>query len=103
MVNVIIYLEKKHNAKELVKTLLSQKLIASASIDENNVSFELENDLLSEKIYNVITAHSKSLLFSRIVKATTEIIGEEVQINSVPIVASNELFDTNVRTRTLPV
>jgi hypothetical protein len=41
MVNVIIYLKKEHNPKELVKFLLTEKLIAPASIDENNISYEL--------------------------------------------------------------
>ena len=39
MVNVLIYLKKEDSAKELVKYLLEEKLIASATIDENNISF----------------------------------------------------------------
>lgn len=95
MVNIIIYLEKEHNAKELVEHLLSEKLIASASIDQNNISYELENNNFSEKVYSVITAQSKALLFNEVVNAVTNKIGYELPINSIPIVASNKLFDTN--------
>jgi uncharacterized protein involved in tolerance to divalent cations len=67
MVNIIIYLKKEHSAKELVKSLLEEKLIASATIDENNISYKLENSIFSEEVISVITAQSKSLLFSDIV------------------------------------
>jgi hypothetical protein len=103
MVNIIIYLEKEHNAKELVKHLLSEKLIASASIDQNNISYELENNNFSEKVYSVITAQSKSLLFNDVVNAVTEKIGFELPINSIPIVASNKLFDTKIKSKTIPI
>jgi uncharacterized protein involved in tolerance to divalent cations len=103
MVNIIIYLEKEHNAKELVKHLLSEKLIASASIDQNNISYELENNNFSEKVYSVITAQSKTLLFNDVVNAVTEKIGFELPINSIPIVASNKLFDTKIKSKTIPI
>lgn len=44
MVNVIIYLNKSLDAKELVDALLGNQLIANASIDLDNVSYQLEND-----------------------------------------------------------
>lgn len=103
MVNIIIYLKKEHNAKELVKFLLSEKLIASASIDENNISHKLENDDYSEDIYSVITSQSKSLLFNEIVKIVEAKTGEETSIISTPIVASNKIFDENVRTKTITI
>jgi uncharacterized protein involved in tolerance to divalent cations len=103
MVNIKIYLEKEHNAKELVKHLLSEKLIASASIDQNNISYELENNNFSEKVYSVITAQSKTLLFNDVVNAVTEKIGFELPINSIPIVASNKLFDTKIKSKTIPI
>ena len=102
MVNIIIYLKKEHNAKELVKFLLSEKLIASASIDENNISYKLENSSISEEVFSVITAQSKSLLFSEIVKAVEAKIGEDTPIISTPIVASNKIFDDTVRAKTIP-
>ena len=101
MVNVIIYLKKEHDAKEVVKFLLEKKLIASASIDENNVSYKLENDQFSEVVYSVITSQSKSLLFSEIVKALEAKTGEDTAIISVPIVASNKIFDDTIRSSTM--
>jgi uncharacterized protein involved in tolerance to divalent cations len=103
MINVIIYLKKQHNAKELVKYLLTEKLIASASIDESNVSYRIVNDAFVEEVHNVITAQSKSLLFIEILKAVRKNIGEEVPINSTPIVGVNRIFDEIIRTNTLPI
>ncbi len=103
MVNVIIYLKREHNAKELVKFLLSEKLIASASIDENNISYKLEDGNFSEVIYSVITSQSKTLLFNEIVKAVESKTGEETPINSTPIVASNKIFNDAIKTKTIPI
>lgn len=103
MVNVIIYLKKEHNANELVKFLLSEKLIASASIDENNISYKLEGDDFYEDVYSVITSQSKSLLFNEIVKVVEAKTGEETPIISTPIVASNKIFDDAIRTKTIQI
>lgn len=103
MVNIIIYLNKEQNAKDLVMHLLKEKQIASASIDENNISYELENNTFSEKVYSVITAQSKALLFNDVVNAVTDKIGYELPINSIPIVASNKLFDTKIKNKTIPI
>jgi hypothetical protein len=103
MVNVIIYLKKGHNPKELVKFLLVEKLIASASIDENNISYELGDAGFSEVMCSVITSQSKALLFNRIVKAVEEKIGEETPINSTPIIGSNKTFDNNIMAKTIQV
>jgi uncharacterized protein involved in tolerance to divalent cations len=103
MVNVIIHLNANQNAKELVKFLLTERLIASASIDENNVSYKFENGALLEDTYCVITAQSKSLLFNDIVKVVEERFGEETLINSIPIVSSNKIFNDEIRSRTIPI
>lgn len=103
MVNVIIYLKKEHDAKEVVKFLLEEKLIASASIDENNVSYKLENGELLEDVYSVITSQSKSLLFKEIVKALEAKTGQDTPIISTPIVASNRIFDDTIRDKTMPI
>jgi uncharacterized protein involved in tolerance to divalent cations len=103
MVNVIIHLNANQNAKELVKFLLTEKLIASASIDENNVSYRFDNEILIENTYSVITAQSKSLLFNDIVKVVEEKIGEETLINSIPIVSSNRTFNEEIKSRTIPI
>ena len=52
MINVTIYLKKQHNAKELIKFLLSKKLISSASIDENNISYKLVDSSFVEEVDN---------------------------------------------------
>ena len=103
MVNVIIYLDKKNNAEQLVKQLLYAKLIASAVIDVDNTSYTINDGVFSKKVFNVITAKSKSLLINQIVKAVEEEIGEEVMIISTPIVGSNSSFDDLVKQNTLPV
>lgn len=103
MVNVIIYLKKQYNAKELVKFLLSEKLIASASIDENNILYRYEEGEFFEDVYSVITSQSKSFLFNDIVKVVESKIGLEIPINSTPIVASNKVFDDTIRTKTIPI
>ncbi len=103
MVNIIIYLKKQESAKELVKFLLEEKLIASATIDENNISYKLENNTFSEEMYSVITAQSKSLLFNEIVKAVEAKTGEDTPINSTPIVGSNRIFDDAIRSKTIPI
>ena len=101
MVNVIIYLKKEHDAKEVVKFLLEKKLIASASIDENNVSYKFEDNQFLEVVYSVITSQSKSLLFSEIVKALEAKTGEDTAIISTPIVASNKIFDDTIKSHTM--
>lgn len=103
MVNVIIYLKKEHNAIEFVKFLLVEKLVASASIDENNISYKQMEGKLYEDVYTVITAQTKSLLFNEIVKLVEDRIGDEIPIISTPIVASNRIFDDNIKSKTIAI
>lgn len=103
MVNIIIYLKKVHNAKEVVSALLAEKLIASASIDENNISYKMENGVLVEELSSVITAQSKSLLFSDIVKSLHSKFGEELPIIAIPIVGSTRVFEETIISKTLLV
>jgi hypothetical protein len=77
-------------------------LISSASIDENNVSYKLVNNQIVEEIHNVITAHSKSLLFNNIVSEIEKRIGLDISICSTPIVGSNTTFNDAIRSRTIP-
>lgn len=100
MINVIIYLNKEHNPIELVKFLLTEKLISSATIDNNNLSYSLSDSEFIEEVYNVITAQSKSLLFNNLVYAIEKKIGQEIPICSTPIVGSNRIFDDTLRTHT---
>ena len=100
MVNIIIYLKEEFQAEELVKFLLEEKLIAAASIDINNTSYRMQNDILHKEIFNVITAQTKSLLINQIIKKVEEKIKGEVLINSTPIVGSNTYFDELVKQNT---
>jgi len=101
VVNVIIYLKKEFDAEDLVKFLLLEKLIAVASIDENNVSYKMHNGNFRKEVYSVITAKTKSLLISNIIKAVEKRIDGEVLINSTPIVGTNKLFDDLVKENTM--
>ncbi len=103
MVNVIIYLKKEYQAEELVKFLLSEKLIASATIDENNTSYKMVNGNFQKEVYSVITAKSKSLLLNKIIKAVEKRINDEVLINSTPIVGSNRFFDDLIIENTMQI
>lgn len=102
MINAIIYLNHEHNPKELITHLLSQKLIASASVDQNNICYEMEDSEIKERKCTVITVQSKSLLFNALVDAVEKKLGEQVPICSTPIVNSNPVFDTAIRTKTIP-
>jgi uncharacterized protein involved in tolerance to divalent cations len=103
MVSVIIYLKQEHNPKEIVEILLSEKLIASASIDQNNVSYKMSDGKLVEEIYSVITSQSKALLFNDIVETVEKLVGEKVAINSIPIVGANGFFNDTIKTKTIPI
>ena len=103
MVNIIIYLKKEESAMELVKFLLEEKLITSATIDENNISYKMENNTFSENVFSVITAQSKSILFNDIVKAVEAKIGEGTPINSTQIIGSNQIFGDVIRDKTLSI
>lgn len=103
MVNVVIYLKKHHDVNTLVNHLLVEKLIATASIDENNVMYKIEDGVLKEELYTVVTSQSKALLFNQIVIEVENIIGEETPIHSTPIVAINKVFDESIRSKTLSI
>jgi len=101
MVNIIIYLEQSNEAQEIVHELLEAKLIANASIDIENESYSLENETIVKRINSVITAQTKSMLFSTIEKLIHEKHGSEVPIFSVPITQANEKFDFIIRNSTI--
>jgi hypothetical protein len=103
MINVIIYLKKEHNSEKLVELLLSKKLIASASIDMDNVSYKIMDEVVVKEVFNVITAQSKALLFNSIVQLAENVIGESIAISSTPIVGANGFFNETVRSKTIPI
>ncbi len=100
MINLIIYLDKLNEAKELVDLLLKNELIANASIDNDNVSYRLIQGDLHKTVNSVITAQTKSMLFSTIVKLIEEKYGENVVIYSMPITQANASFDELIRNHT---
>jgi uncharacterized protein involved in tolerance to divalent cations len=103
MVNVIIYLDEQHEAKELVDSLLHAGLIANASIDDKNISYLLKNNKVVESVNSVITAQTKSLLFSTIEDFVQEKFGDRVPLYSVPITQANHSFDLLMRNNTKKV
>jgi uncharacterized protein involved in tolerance to divalent cations len=100
MVNIIIYLNKSNDPKELVKALLEEKLIANASIDHDNHCYRLENHVLTEDVNTVITVQTKAMLFTEVVTLIMEKYGDSVPIYSIPITQSNHSFDLLIRSTT---
>jgi uncharacterized protein involved in tolerance to divalent cations len=103
MVNIIIYLKKEHDAEKLVRFLLTEKLIATASIDEDNISYNFENNELRENVHSVITAQSKALLFNKIVETIEKNYSEKIPINAIPIISSNNSFNELINNRTIKI
>lgn len=103
MVNVLIYLNSQTNPVELVELLLKSNLIAKATIDVNNESFELYNGKITTKKYSIVTIQTKSLLFSKIVTLIEENFSANIPIYSLPITQSNHWFDEFVREQTLKI
>jgi uncharacterized protein involved in tolerance to divalent cations len=103
MVNVLIYLNSQTHPEELVELLLKSKLIAKATIDANNESFELYNGEIITKKYSIVTIQTKSLLFTQIVRLVEENYSANIPIYSLPITQSNHWFDEYVREQTLKI
>lgn len=100
MINLIIYLDKKHDATRLVNLLLQEELVANASIDIDNISYRVENNQIVQSTNNVITAQTKALLFSLIEKLIKEKYGDDTSIYSLPITQANYYFDMFIRSNT---
>lgn len=103
MVNIVIYLNDRFDSNELVRSLLTEKLIASATIDLNNTSYVFENNEIKENVYSVITAQSKSLLFTEIVRYIENRYDEKIPINSTPIIGSNRAFNDFIFNKTIKI
>jgi uncharacterized protein involved in tolerance to divalent cations len=101
MINIMIYFEKLDEAQILINQLLNESLIANASIDSNNVSYMLKEGVIQTKIYAVVTAQTKNLLFSQIEKIVAEKFGDRVLMYSLPITNANIYFDQEIRNKTL--
>lgn len=101
MINIMIYFEKLDDAKMLINELLNASLIANASIDANNISYMLKDGDIQTKVYVVVTAQTKNLLFSQVEKVVSEKFGERVLMYSLPITNANIYFDQQIRNLTL--
>ncbi|MDX2191109.1 MAG: divalent cation tolerance protein CutA [Bacteroidota bacterium] len=100
MINIIIYLNKNIEPKQLVFNLLRDKLIAKASIDINNESYYVQDGEIVRNEHTVITAQTKALLFGPIETYIKEKFGEGVNVYAMPITQANAVFDQFIREAT---
>ncbi len=103
MINIVIYLKEEQNPVQLIEKLLQKQLIINASIDLNNEFFTTENNKVIKEIYSVITAKTKSLLFNDITEYIEKELGLQLLINSVPIVASNKIFNDLIQSKIIKI
>lgn len=101
MVNVIIYLDRSNDAYEMANMLLMAGLVANASIDEDNISYHLAGNKIVKSINSVVTAQTKSLLFSQIDALIKKEYGDQVPVYSIPITQANDKFDALIRNNTI--
>jgi uncharacterized protein involved in tolerance to divalent cations len=100
MVNVLIYLNSDYDPHMLVEQLLHQKLIAKATIDFDNKSYQMEEGEIIVRHYNVLTIQTQSLLFSQLEQFVEREYASSIPIYSLPITQSNSWFDNYVRNQT---
>jgi len=87
-------------ASQLVHDLLQNELVASASIDEDNSYFIQKMGKVEKTTHTVITAQTKSLMFTEIVDFIEKNVGEDVPVYSVPLTQMNEQFNEYIKSRT---
>lgn len=100
MVNVLIYLNSDYDPHKLVEQLLLQKLIAKATIDFDNKSYQMEEGEIVVRHYNVLTIQTQSLLFTKLEQFVEREYASSIPIYSLPITQSNSWFDNYVRNQT---
>jgi uncharacterized protein involved in tolerance to divalent cations len=102
MVNIIIYLENEMRTKatQLVHDLLKNEFVASASIDEDNSYFIQKKGKIEKTTHTLITAQTKSLMFTEIVEYIENNVGSDVPVFSVPLTQMNEQFNEYIKSRT---
>lgn len=100
MVNVLIYLNSDYDPHMLVEQLLHQKLIAKATIDFDNKSYQMEEGDIVVRHYNVLTIQTQSLLFTKLEQFVEREYASSIPIYSLPITQSNSWFDNYVRNQT---
>jgi uncharacterized protein involved in tolerance to divalent cations len=100
MVNVLIYLNSEFDPNLVVKRLLEERIIAKATIDLDNTSYEFNDGDLVIKKYSIVTIQTRSLLFSKLVEMVETEFSTELPIYSLPITQSNNWFDQFIREQT---
>ena len=100
MVNVLIYLNSEFDPNLVVKRLLEERIIAKATIDLDNISYEFNDGDLVIKKYSIVTIQTRSLLFSKLVEMVETEFSTELPIYSLPITQSNNWFDQFIREQT---
>jgi uncharacterized protein involved in tolerance to divalent cations len=100
MVNIVIYLNDSFDPDKIVESLLEKTLIAKATVDRNNKSYEFGPNGIETKIYSIITMQTKSMLFSEISDFVASQFSADIPIYSLPITQSNKWFDGFVRSNT---
>jgi uncharacterized protein involved in tolerance to divalent cations len=100
MVNVLIYLNSDYDPHQLVEQLLNQRLIAKATIDFDNKSYQMEEGEIVVRHYNVLTIQTQSLLFTKLEQFVEREYASSIPIYSLPITQSNSWFDNYVRNQT---
>ncbi|MDF2449733.1 MAG: CutA1 divalent ion tolerance protein [Bacteroidota bacterium] len=103
MINVYILIDSQHDARQLTKGLMEAKLVAHASIDKDNHSFNIEDGELVEKTNFVITGQTKALLFNKILEYIHTHSSGNIKVYSVPITQCNENFGEIIRQNTLKI
>ncbi len=105
MVNIVIYLENelRKKSQELVQSLLKHELVASASIDEDNSYYIKKKNEVLKTTHTVITAQTKSLMFSDVVSFIKSELGEKVPVFSMPLTQMNDHFNEYIKSRTKKV
>lgn len=100
MVNVLIYLNSEFDPNLVVKRLLEERIIAKATIDLDNTSYEYNDGDFVIKKYSIVTIQTRSLLFSKLVEMVEKEFSPELPIYSIPITQSNHWFDQFIREQT---
>jgi uncharacterized protein involved in tolerance to divalent cations len=101
MVNVLIYLNSEIDPFLVVKRLLEEKIIAKATIDLDNISYEINDGNLVTKEYTIVTIQTRSSLFSKLVNIVESDFSSKIPIYSLPITQSNNWFDQYIREQTI--
>jgi uncharacterized protein involved in tolerance to divalent cations len=97
---VIIYLNSREDAEVLIHEMLQEGLAAHASIDHENDSYKVVSGVVTKEVNVVITAQTKSLLFSEIDNLVKSRLGDSIPIYSLPITQANLSFDSWIRSNT---